>query len=197
MPLTNRIDEHGQFAGKHQLIHGTDDPDRKKRFRSLALYNRSGNFLYGLMRARSLARTSLHGSFPSSDLVFMAELALYGRYFILPEYLFLRRSHPRQSTKGIRSKEWARSLWFDTSLKGKIILPKWKSLFAFLRVIKTAPLSRIEKLYCFFVILHWSILPHNRRGLFKDIIRAVIKFIAKFPKKIKLIITKQVDMAER
>ena len=180
MPLTRRIDEHGGYAGNHQLIAGADDPDRIKRFRSLVLYNRSGNFLYGLNRASVLAKTSLHRSFPSSDLIFLAELALYGRYHILPEYLFFRRSHPGQSTKGTMSREWARSLWFDSSLKGKIILPKWKSLFAFLGVTRTAPLSRFEKLYCYLCILHWITLPHNRRGLFKDVIRAGLKLSAKF-----------------
>lgn len=47
-----------------------------------------------------LAETSLHGSYPSSDLTFLAELALYGQHVELPVQQFFRRSHPGQSTRG-------------------------------------------------------------------------------------------------
>jgi glycosyltransferase involved in cell wall biosynthesis len=183
MPHASRIDEHGSYAGNHIFIHGADDPVRTKRFRNFALYNRSGNFMYGLMRASALSKTSLHGSFASSDLVFLAELALYGTFYVLPETLFHRRSHPAQSTKGPLSREWMRTLWFDTSLQDRLVLPKWFSLFALFRAIRRAPLRRMEHLRCVVYILHWVFLPRNFRGLVKDLIRAGIRIISGSQKK--------------
>lgn len=178
MPLTSRINEYGVYAGNHTYIAGADDPVRTMRFRNFALYNRSGNFLYGLMRASALSKTSLHGNFASADLVFLAELALHGKCYVLPEYLFHRRSHPEQSTKGPLSREWMRALWFDTSLHDKVILPKWLSMFALLHAIRNAPLNKMERLVCFGHILHWIILPRNFRGLIKDGIRAGWKIVS-------------------
>jgi glycosyltransferase involved in cell wall biosynthesis len=196
MPMTGRIDENGKYLGNYEYIAGADLPDRLKGFRNFALYNRSGNFIYGLMRASSLSQTSLHGSYPSSDLTFLAELALYGKFHVLPEYLFFRRSHPGQSTKGILSKERLRTLWFDTSLGGRIILPKWLNLFGYLNVIKKAPLRGSERFYCYLQMIRWILIPRHFRGLIKDVIRAALKILAQFPVRLKAILTKPIDMAK-
>ncbi len=91
MPLTCLIDEHGQYIGGYDYQADADIPSSSKRFRNFMLKNELGNYVYGLMRVDSVAKTSSHGSYPSSDLVFLAELAFYGRYYIIPEPLFYRR----------------------------------------------------------------------------------------------------------
>jgi hypothetical protein len=64
------------------------------------------------MRSEALRRTRLHGSFPSSDYVLLAELALVGAFLEVPEYLFLRRDHADASRRANVSLEEI-SAWFD------------------------------------------------------------------------------------
>ena len=133
--------------------------------------------MYGLMRVSSLARTSPHGSYPSSDLVFLSELALYGRYYIISEPLYYRRFHAQQSTKGALRVERRRVAWFDTSLEGKIVVPKWQRLFGYLRAIKNAPLTMYQRSYCYLQVIRWVFIPPNFRALCKDPLLAMIQLI--------------------
>jgi glycosyltransferase involved in cell wall biosynthesis len=177
MPKTGWIDEHGQYLRQHKYKADGDLPDPHKRFQNLMLKNETGNYLYGLLRVDSVAKTALHGSYPSADLVFLAELALYGRYYMTPEPLFYRRSHDTQSTKGDLRVERSRSLWFDTSLEGKIVVPKWQMLFGFLKAVKNAPVNMYQRLYCYLQIIRWALEPPHFRALCKDLLLAMVQFI--------------------
>jgi len=139
----------------------------------------SANFFYGLIRANSIAQTSLHGNFTSADLVLQAELALYGRFIVVPEYLFLRRDHPEQSTKGVWRSERARAAWFDTALAGKIVLPKWRFLRSCLQAVNRAPLSLAERLTCYAYVFRWLLLRRNFWALWKDLAVAAQRLIVR------------------
>jgi glycosyltransferase involved in cell wall biosynthesis len=71
-----------------------------------------GNGIFGLVRADALARTRGHGNYPSADMVFLAELALLGEIWELPEPLFLRRMHEKTSRAANTDLEQL-SAWFD------------------------------------------------------------------------------------
>lgn len=176
MPTTSLIDEHGRYLGEYAYQADGDIPDPHKRFRNFLLKNKSGNYIYGLMRADGITKTSPHGSYPSSDLVFIAELSLYGRYYILPESLYFRRFHAEQSTKGALRIERNRVSWFDTALKDKIVLPKWQCLFGFVKAVKNAPLSITQRIYCYLQIIRWALILPNLKALCKDPILAIVKF---------------------
>ncbi len=49
--------------------------------------------IFGLIRSSVLRKTRLIGNFISSDRALLIELALHGRFFEIPEYLFMRRAH--------------------------------------------------------------------------------------------------------
>jgi glycosyltransferase involved in cell wall biosynthesis len=51
------------------------------------------NAFYGVMRTALLRRTGMHGPYIGADLVVQAEIALYGKIYEVPEYLFFRRMH--------------------------------------------------------------------------------------------------------
>ena len=177
MPQTKLIDGDGKPLGEYEYKADADLPDPRKRFQNFILKNESGNYVYGLMRVSGLAKTAPHGSYPSSDLVFLSELALYGRYCVIPEPLYFRRFHAEQSTKGALRIERSRVAWFDTSLDGKIVVPKWQRLFGYLRAIKNAPLSISQRTYCYFQVLRWAFIPPNFRALCKDPLLAMIQFM--------------------
>ena len=177
VPRTRLIDPHGEFLRDFDYKKADADfSDPKKRFRNFLLFNMSGNFIFGLLRTSAIAKTSLHGSYTSSDLVLLSELTLYGRFLVVPDYLFLRRDHPGQSTKGVWKSERARPPWFNSSLEGKIVLPKWIFLFSCLRAVNRAPLTAMDRISCYLTVGHWILLKRNFWGFGKDVAIAVQKF---------------------
>ncbi len=177
LPQTRIIDKNGQYLAEYDYKVDAYNPSPQMRFRDFMLNNSSGNYVYGLMRVDSVARTSLLGSYPSSDLVFLAELALYGRYYVMPEAVFYRRSHPEQSTNGALRLERHRIAWFDTSLENKIVLPKWQALFGYLKAVRTAPVNVFQRLYCYTQVVRWALLPQHFKALGKDVVLVVQKLI--------------------
>lgn len=177
MPTTGLIDEHGQYLGEYVYKADASSQNSHQRFVNFLINNESGNYVYGLMRTKDVAQTALQGSFPSSDLVFLAELTLYGKFYVLPEPLFLRRLHPEQSTKGSMSVERRRVDWFDTSLRGKIALPKWQYLFGYLRAVRNAPMNLYQRIYCYTYVFRWALMLPHFRALGKDVLLAVQKVL--------------------
>ncbi len=87
------IDETGAEIGPYDDdLHCVDDrPSRRfgKVLKNLGLVNA----IYGVLRTQVLRKTLVHGSFLGADLVVQGELALHGKLWQLPEYLFYRRMH--------------------------------------------------------------------------------------------------------
>jgi glycosyltransferase involved in cell wall biosynthesis len=179
MPQTGMIDENGQHIGGFDFNVDADISSPHMRFKNLMLKNKSGNFIYGLMRLDSVSKTSLHGSYPSSDLVFIAELAFYGVFYVMPERLFYRRMHAEQSTKGTLRFERNRVAWFDTSLNERIVLPKWRYLFGSLKAVKNAPLNVFQRLFCYMQVVRWALGRPQIRALGKDVLLVAKKLTMK------------------
>jgi len=188
MSNTAFIDEHGHYLGKYDYKADATSMHPHKRFQNFVLHNESGDYVYGLMRASAVEKTSLHGSYPSSDLVFLAELTLYGQYHVIPEPLFHRRIHPAQSTKGIFHTERSRVLWFDTAFEGKIVFPKWQYLLGYIKVVTNAPLNIYQCVYCFIILIRWALLLPHVRALGKDVLLAIHNFINRSLSKHKSVI---------
>ncbi len=172
-PSARVIDENGAVLGDHHFKSVTSSPDARIRFRNLALYPDMAYQVSGLMRSSAIKKTALHGSYPSSDLVLLAELSLQGRFFEIHEPLFFPRYHAAQSTKGTLSVERNRVVFFDTSNAGKILLPKWMLLFGFLRAIKNSPLGARANFYCYLQMVRWILKPDHFRALGKDLLLAI------------------------
>jgi glycosyltransferase involved in cell wall biosynthesis len=178
-PLSRVIDEHGSILGDYSYKAYADSPNPHIRFRDFTLNPDAGYQVSGLIRASAIKKTTLHGSYPASDLVFLAELTLYGRFYELREPLFFPRYHSNQSTKGVQTVERDRVVFFDTSNQGKIMLPKWSLLAGFLKAIKNGPLSASAKLYCYWQMIHWVLKPDHFRALGKDVLLALNKWVVR------------------
>lgn len=170
------IDEQAKFIG--EAVYPTDISSAKAhlRFRSVVLdlanVPKVPIVVFGLMRASEARKTGLIGNFPSSDVVLIAELALYGYFYEIPRPLFLWRHHSEQSVQGELASDRARSIWFDTSLTGKIILHKWQYLAGYLRAIKNSPIGSAAKVQCYLTITQWGLNPRNFKPLVKDLLLA-------------------------
>jgi glycosyltransferase involved in cell wall biosynthesis len=179
MSKTTLIDAQGKYIRdiEYEKTIEANLPNPAQRFQNFLLFNMSASFLFSLNRTNAMKRTLLHGNFTSADLAFLAELGLYGRFQVVPVYLFFRRDHPGQSTKGRWKSERARHAWFDTSLAGKIVLPKWQFLFHTLRAVRRAPLKISERILCYGAVIRWILLRRNFWALGKDIFVAVQRFL--------------------
>jgi len=147
----------------------------------------------GLMRREQVGRTVMHGSYPCSDEVFLAHLALLGDFYEIPEFLFLYRLHPRQSTKGVLASERARVRFFDTSLEGKVVLIRWLYFRNCIYAINHSSISIYQKIRCYLYMIRWLLVVRNFRSIAKDAMLATHRWIPIFPKLYKEVLNASVS----
>ena len=115
-PRTMLVDAKGNEMGEWN--DGLDVRSRSPalRFNQVVRNVVLGNGIFGLVRTEALLQTRLHGNYPSADWVYLAELALLGEIWEIPEPLFLRRMHEKTSRAANASLEEI-SAWFDPAAK--------------------------------------------------------------------------------
>ena len=105
-----------------------------------------GNTAFGLIISDALRQTRLTGSFPSADLVLLAELALLGEFRVVREPLFFRRDHEDRSRQADLT-ELELAQWFDP--KAEQPVNEFRNVFfEYLRGILHSPLPATEKWRC-------------------------------------------------
>lgn len=140
---TQIINEHGHVTAQYDDdLHLMDD-DPVVRYQSYLERVRLNNVEQGLIRAADLAQTKLQQDFPSSDVVLMSELALRGKFFEHPEYLFCRRMAPKAATKLATETERA-ELLRPGSLR--IRAGGWSQVVAHLSILRRVPLTFAQRL---------------------------------------------------
>jgi glycosyltransferase involved in cell wall biosynthesis len=146
-PKTTLIDEYGRTIGDYD-----EDPVLPQQTPDWRLAYLLGNLkqcnaAHGLMRSDALRRTRLIGSYFASDVVFLAELALIGKFKRIDEHLFYRRIHPGASRRANRTYS-AVSAWFNPSKRNGVVLPLSNLLLELVRSITRSELSRAAKAAC-------------------------------------------------
>lgn len=162
---TQVIDEEGRVVGSHDEGLALLESDPVLRHR--AFHERFGHTtwcdpIFGLMRRDALSRTRLHGNYNSADLILLEELALLGKIYEVPAYLFSRRIHPGISTRANPTPE-AIAEWFDPANRGRIVSPMWTLARQHFLAVKNAPLSTRAKIGCYWQTTRWLI--SHARGL--------------------------------
>jgi glycosyltransferase involved in cell wall biosynthesis len=118
-----------------------EDGRAAERFRRLLEHMRLNNAFNGLMRTDWLRRALPMASFWSADVVLMAELALLGKYVLLPERSFFRRMSVASATR-LRSPEDV-THHFEPHARKPLLWQQWKFHARLLRVaIRSAPPGR-------------------------------------------------------
>jgi glycosyltransferase involved in cell wall biosynthesis len=87
------IDESGNVQETRSDHVEKRDPSPGRRLAHLLLNASIYNFTYGLIRSETLRKTRLHGSYPMTDRVLFAELAMLGELWEIPEPLLRLRFH--------------------------------------------------------------------------------------------------------
>jgi glycosyltransferase involved in cell wall biosynthesis len=99
---------------------------------------------FGVMRRDAFLRTSGHGSYWGADKVFLAELALQGRFFQVPEQLFDQRVHDGCSI----GKKDIHELEEHMATAGSHGFYHFRMFRDYLRLAATANLSLRQRLHC-------------------------------------------------
>ena len=176
-----RIDESGNSLGVKSDPIEKKDPRPYRRLVELLLNIGDYSATYALMRSSVLGQTRLSGSFPYSDKVYMAELAMLGELWEIPEPLLRLRIHPGRSTRANATPSALRK-WYDPAEAKKVsVLPL--QLRADLEIARSAlrlPLRWGDRMSCLVIalalpfglrFLDWSRPLRRRLGLAKSVWR--------------------------
>jgi glycosyltransferase involved in cell wall biosynthesis len=148
-PRAYNIDESGKITGTYEDNFGFDADDPVERFRGVlnGMYGHAGNPMFAVVRREQMAKTALIAPFPSSDMTFLAELSLYGKFREIPDRLYFHRMHPGTSNQlGLTSSEY--TAWHDRSRAGKLSFPKWLRFKALVQAVERSPLTYGQKIRC-------------------------------------------------
>jgi len=152
-PKTTLINAEGNVIGFYADNLDVRFPDAVRRFRHVHLHLGLANVQYGLIRRDALGRTSLFGAYAGSDMVLIAELSLYGKFWEIPQYLFFRRMHNRAAS-ALRetSPESVQECW-DSASKDKLCLYHWTHRLYEVKSICRSPRRIWDKiqLICFLI----------------------------------------------
>ena len=160
---TARIDENGHFLGYYNegLLKNIDSVKPHERFRELTSLNYKPTPFHGLYRRSYFAKSQLHGSYIGADRNLVAELALIGRMYKIPECLFYWREHPDAYTSifyGENKEDTSDSLlaqlgWWSS--ESGTYFTHWKNCDEYLKSINRISLSFFERFRCYIQVGDW------------------------------------------
>ncbi len=172
-PKTRFIDERGRcFSDYDDGLH-LQSPKARERFRQVLKRLRRCNALYGLMRAEVMRRTRLLGTYMAADVVFLAELSLYGTFWEVPEFLFYRRFHPDAASS--MNEAQLRAFYYpDNPHQSRMW--QWRHLWEYLHAVWHAPLNVPDKLHLQLLLVRRALV--NSDTLARELFGATRQLLA-------------------
>ena len=154
---TARIDGSGAVTLAYEYPLNTSSPRAPERFRSL-LFDSGGDDDYGVIRTEVLRRTAMKESYHHADHTIIAELALYGRFYQVPDWLYFRRDHPERAERSSPTMR-SRCANMDPRRADRLRHPAVRLygeyVWAYMRAIWRAPLSAADKRNCYRYLAQW------------------------------------------
>jgi glycosyltransferase involved in cell wall biosynthesis len=126
---------------------------------------------YGVMRSAVMRTTGKMRGYCGADKVFLAEMALHGRFLEVPEILFFVRRHPQQYTMQPSASVQRRSLkprWFGLRLPVPL---QMRSTLGYLMLLPAASMSWIERLRCLGVFVRYVFQVRKWKRIFVNTLR--------------------------
>jgi glycosyltransferase involved in cell wall biosynthesis len=120
-----------------------------ERLRFAILAGHWANAVVGLIRKEALGKTRLFPAYPGGDFRVLAELSVLGKFYEVPEKLFLRRLHPEASSQHGKGGATPDMKWLIRYWKGtdaEIVLPSWSLKIDHFRTIMRSHLCWSQKL---------------------------------------------------
>lgn len=95
---TANIDSSDAILAAPTYMLTTDTEHPPDRFRSV-LFGRGGDDIYAVIRTNVLRRVGPQNSYHHAEHPMVAALSLYGRFHMVPDWLYFRRDHPEQAER--------------------------------------------------------------------------------------------------
>lgn len=153
------IDGDGRATQVFDYRLATDSPYAPLRFRSL-LFEPGGDDFYGVIRADVLRRVAPHNSYHHADRTFVAEIALNGPFYQVPELLYFRRDHPTRAERANPTKR-TRCANLDPRRSSRLRHPTVRLLgeyvLGFVSAIRRAPITPAERAECYRYLRQWLV----------------------------------------
>jgi hypothetical protein len=149
-PHCDLIDDDGKSIPNEPLSIATYEAKPHRRLRTTISRIRYVTQIFGLIDSKALRTTRLFGSFPSSDFVLVAELAMLGEIREIPEALVRRQMGKNTGTNAVRHSKKAWAKWIDPKMKLRFLhLPlTFRLAVEYLRSANHLPLRPSDKLAC-------------------------------------------------
>ncbi len=146
--------------------------------------------IYGVMRMSALRQIPPQGIYVNADGVLLARMSLLGRFYEVPEYLFINRRHSGQSAASlpVRLKQPRRfrlTNWYCAAFRlpsggirrkaRSLTFPEFRLLLEYFLSIFRAPLSAGQKLRCYFMLFSWLKAPTSTpTSHFKQMVKDLV-----------------------
>jgi glycosyltransferase involved in cell wall biosynthesis len=182
-PKTKEVDENGTFIKNYITPMKADSNDPVARFREMLLTYHMCYQIFGVMRMSALRQVPPQGSYVNSDGVLLAQMSLLGRFYEVPEHLFISRRHIGQSSTILparllqprfrltnRCSTLPSPEWWDPAKTRALTFPEFRQLLEYFLSIYRAPLGAGQRLRCYSMLLTW--IKIHFRHMLKDLLIA-------------------------
>lgn len=143
---------------------GMDDP--ADRFRYLLKNIKLSNLFNGLVRTDALQRSVLNRPFLGSDVVLLADLALKGKFVLVPQRLWYRRMTP--ATSSVMKSGADRADFFSGLPADYEFRVAWKTITSLVEVVIRSDVGASAKVNCLAYLLKMA--RWNRRQLWRELV---------------------------
>ncbi|MCW5661981.1 MAG: glycosyltransferase family 2 protein [Burkholderiaceae bacterium] len=152
-PRTRLIDAAGEKIEDYADDLALEQESARERWR--ALYRLIGlcNAHLGLLRREAMLKTRLIAGHPASDVDFLGEMALQGKFCVLPEIRFYRRYHPASSSWSRHDSSHQQAYYAPQASK-RIGLDRWRRLSFRFGMLARGPLGVADRLVLAGDLLH-------------------------------------------
>jgi len=154
---TALIDDSGMVTKAVRYPLATSSASAPERFRSI-LFESGGDDDGGVIRMDVLRRMPLLGSYHHSDRTLVAELALRGPFYQVPDWLYFRRDHAERAERAFTTvRAWCANLdpRRDNALRNPAVRLYAEYVWAFVTAIRRAPLTPAERRLCYQHLARW------------------------------------------
>jgi hypothetical protein len=165
-PKARLIDAQGRMLSDY------DDPlhlmDESPRTRFRRLYNEIGlcNAHLGLIRRDALSKTRSIAPHKASDVDFLGELALLGKFYLLPDIRFFRRFH-EDSSSWARKSDAHQLRYYSPSSRNTSAFGTWHRLRFQWASVWRSPIAPADKLALSIDLGRW--MRHQRASLSREL----------------------------
>jgi glycosyltransferase involved in cell wall biosynthesis len=144
--LTTVIDDSGAPIGSYNGNAAYTSEELTVRFRELVKMH-SCYEVFGLIRSSALRKTRLILGAYHGDGVLLAHLGLLGPYIMLCEPFFFSRQHTDQSFN-LSGSRYRYAAWFDARNADRLIMPYWRIVAEYVRIMIVTPMSPGSRVSC-------------------------------------------------